>query len=235
MTWSILARDPTTGEVGVAVTTRNFAVGMLCPASRGGVGVSASQALANPLIAPDALARMAAGEAPDQALAALLAADAGRDQRQAHLLSADGRSARHTGAACIPWAGHDAAEDVSVAGNMLVGPGILAATLEAFLASAGRRLSERLIHALEAGQAAGGDRRGRQSAALQVSSRDPYPDLDLRVDDHPDPLSELRGLHGVALRRFVHFRRFLPGRDHPGVLDRAVIERAIAARQAGAA
>jgi uncharacterized Ntn-hydrolase superfamily protein len=231
MTWSILARDPSTGEVGVAVTTRNFAVGMLCPATLGGVGAAASQALANPLIAPDSLARLAAGEAPDEALAALLAADAGRDQRQCHLLGADGRSARHTGPGCIPWAGHDSAEGVSVAGNMLAGPEVLAATLEAFLATAGRRLSERLILALEAGQAAGGDKRGRQSAALQVSSRDPYPDLDLRVDDHPDPLSELRRLHGVALRRFVHFRGFLPGRDHPGVLDRAVIERAIAARQ----
>ena len=234
MTWSILARDPATGEIGVAVTTRNFAVGMLCPATLGQVGAAASQALANPLIAPDLLARLSTGQAPDRALLEVLAADAGRDQRQAHVLAADGCSARHTGPACIPWAGHGAAENLSVAGNMLAGPEVLSATLEAFLASAGRRLSERLILALEAGQAAGGDRRGRQSAALQVSSRDPYPDLDLRVDDHPDPLSELRRLHGVALRRFVHFRSFLPGRDHPGVLDRAVIERSLAARQAGA-
>lgn len=231
MTWSILARDPATGEVAVAVTTRNFAVGMLCPVTEGGVGAAASQALANPLIAPDVLGLLRAGEAPAAALAALLAADPGRDQRQAHVLAADGRSARHTGGACIPWAGHADGPDVSVAGNMLAGPAVVAATLEAFLATAGRRLSERLILALEAGQAAGGDKRGRQSAALLVSSRDPYPDLDLRVDDHPDPLSELRRLHGVALRRFVHFRSFLPGRDHPGVLDRAVIEQAIAARQ----
>ena len=234
MTWSILARDPATGEVGVAVTTRNFAVGLLCPATAGGVGAAASQALANPLIAPDALARLRGGEAPEDALAALLIADPGRDQRQAHLLAADGRSARHTGPGCIPWAGHDAAEDVSVAGNMLAGPEVVAATLEAFLATAGRRLSERLILALEAGQAAGGDKRGRQSAALQVSGRDPYPDLDLRVDDHPDPLSELRRLHGVALRRFVHFRSLLPGRDHPGVLDRAVIDQVLTARLAAA-
>jgi len=113
------------------------------------------------------------------------------------------------------------AAEVSVAGNMLAGPEVLEASLAAFGATAGRRLSERLLLALEAGDAAGGDRRGRQSAALQVCGRDPYPDLDLRVDDHPDPLAELRRLHGVAQRRFVHFRRFLPGRDHPGVLDRA--------------
>lgn len=234
MTWSILARDPATGEVGVAVTTRNFAVGMLCPATRAGVGAAAIQALANPLIAPDVLTRLANGRAPDQALGESLAPDPGRDQRQAHVLGADGRSAHHTGSGCIPWAGHAMALDVSVAGNMLAGPQVIAATLEAFLATAGRRLSERLIHALEAGEAAGGDKRGRQSATLQISGEDPYPDLDLRVDDHPDPLSELRRLHGVALRRFVHFRRFLPGRDHPGVLDRTVIERAIVARRAEA-
>lgn len=229
MTWSILAREPATGALGVAVATRNFAVGMLCPWTEGGVGAAASQALANPLIARNLIGRLRKGAAPEAALAVLLAADAGRDQRQAHAIAADGRLAQHTGPGCIPWAGHAAAEDVSVAGNMLAGPAVLAATLEAFLATAGRPLAERLLLALEAGEAAGGDRRGRQSAALQVAGRDPYPDLDLRVDDHPDPLSELRRLHGVAQRRFVHFRRFLPGRDHPGVLDRAVIEAAIAA------
>lgn len=228
MTWSILARDPETGAVGVAVTTRNFAVGLLCPRAEGGVGAVATQGLANPLYAPDALARLRAGEAPEEALASLLAADAGRDQRQCHILAADGRLAQYTGAGCVPWAGHAAAAEVSVAGNMLAGPEIVRATLDAFLAAAGRPLAERLVMALEAGQDAGGDRRGRQSAALQVASRDPYPDLDLRVDDHPDPLAELRRLHGVAHRRFVQFRRFLPGRDHPGVLDRAVIEAAIA-------
>lgn len=235
MTWSILARDPRTGEVGVAVTTRNFSVGLLCPRAEGGVGAVATQALANPLYAPDALARLRAGEAPEEALAALLAADAGRDQRQCHVIAAaDGRIAQHTGPACLPWAGHAAAPDVSVAGNLLAGPEVVEATLACFLATAGqdRPLSERLLMALEAGQDAGGDRRGRQSAALQVAGRDPYPDLDLRVDDHPDPLAELRRLHGVAQRRFVHFRRFLPGRDHPGVLDRAVIDAAIAAATA---
>jgi uncharacterized Ntn-hydrolase superfamily protein len=228
MTWSILARDPDSGEIGVAVATRFFAVGALCPRVEGGVGAVATQALVNPLYAPDALARLRGGEAPAAVLATLVAADAGRDHRQLHLLAADGRAAQHTGAACIPWCGHMAAPDVSVAGNMLAGPGVAQATLDAFQAHAGAPLALRLIAALEAGEAAGGDHRGRQSAALQVASRDPYPDLDLRVDDHPDPIAELRRLHAVAQQRYVHLRRFLPGRDHPGVFDRAVIEAAIA-------
>ncbi|MCB4821004.1 DUF1028 domain-containing protein [Roseicella aerolata] len=229
MTWSILARDPATGELGVAVATRFFAVGAVCPRVEGGVGAVATQALVNPLYAPDSLARLRAGEPPAVVLDALIAADAGREHRQLHVLSADGRIAQHTGAACIHWCGSVSAPDVSVAGNMLAGPQVVQATLEAYQAHAGQPLALRLIAALEAGEAAGGDRRGRQSAALQVTSRDPYPDLDIRADDHPDPLSELRRLHAVAQERFVHLRRFLPGRDHPGVFDRMVIEAAIAA------
>ncbi len=232
MTWSILARDPATGEVGAAVASRFFAAGALCPRVEGGVGAACTQALVNPFLAPDALARLRAGEAPDSALAALVAADAGRAERQVHLLSADGRIAAHTGEACIGWCGHLAGADVSVAGNMLAGERVVTATRDAFLASAGLTLAERLLAAMEAGQAAGGDKRGRQSAALLVASRDPYPDLDLRADDHPDPLPELRRLHAVWKGYTRHFRRFLPGRDHPGVFDRAVIQYAMAAAQA---
>lgn len=228
MTWSILARDPATGEIGAAVATRFFAVGALCPAAEGGVGAVCTQALVNPLWRTDALALLRDGAAPQTALARLVAADAGRAHRQLHLMAADGRIAAHTGAECVDWCGHVAGPDVSVAGNMLAGPQVIAATRDAFLASAGRPLAERLLVALEAGEAAGGDRRGRQSAALLVASRDPYPDLDIRTDDHPDPLAELRRLLGVARERFVHFRRFLPGRGHPGVFDRAVIEAEIA-------
>lgn len=232
MTWSILARDPATGELGVAVASRFLAAGALCPRVEGGVGAAATQALVNSFIAPDALARLRAGEQPGPVLATLLAADPGQAMRQAHLLSADGAIAAHTGAGCIDWCGHVAGPDVSVAGNMLAGPQVLEATRDAFLASAGLTLAERLLAAMEAGEAAGGDKRGRQSAAVQVASRDPYPDLDLRVDDHPDPLAELRRLHRVWRGYLRHFRRFLPGRDHPGVFDRAVINAAIAAAQA---
>jgi uncharacterized Ntn-hydrolase superfamily protein len=228
MTWSILARDADTGEIGAAVASRFLAVGALCPRVAGGVGAACTQALVNPLYAPDAIARLAAGEAPEAIVAALTAADAGRATRQLHVLAADGRSARHTGADCIGWCGHAEGPGVSVAGNMLAGEAVILATRDAFLAAAGQPLALRLLAAMEAGEAAGGDKRGRQSAAIQVASADPYPDVDLRADDHPDPLAELRRLHGVWWGYTRHFRRFLPGRDHPGVFDRAVINAAIA-------
>lgn len=228
MTWSILARDPATGEIGAAVATRFFAVGALCPAVEGGVGAVYTQALINPIWRLEALAQLRAGETPEAIVAALVAADAGRAHRQLHVMAADGRIASHTGPGCVEWCGHVARADVSVAGNMLAGAQVVAATRDAFLAAAGKPLADRLLAALEAGEAAGGDRRGRQSAALQVASRDPYPDLDIRTDDHPDPLAELRRLLAVAREHYVHFRRFLPGRDHPGTFDRAAIEAAIA-------
>jgi uncharacterized Ntn-hydrolase superfamily protein len=232
MTWSILARDRATGELGAAVASRFLAAGALVPRVEGGVGAACTQALVNPFLGTDALARLRAGEAPDAALAALVAADAGQAVRQVHVLAADGAIAQHTGADCVGWCGHVAGEDVSVAGNMLAGPAVVVATRDAFLATAGLPLAGRLLAAMEAGEAAGGDRRGRQSAAIQVGSADPYPDLDLRVDDHPDPLAELRRLHAVWSGYLRHFRRFLPGRDHPGVFDRAVIQAAIARAQA---
>ncbi|WP_426955229.1 DUF1028 domain-containing protein [Muricoccus radiodurans] len=227
MTWSILARDPRTGEIGAAVATRFFAVGALCLKVEGGTGAVATQALINPMLGPAGLDRLRAGEAPEEIVRDLIAADPGEAVRQLHVLALDGRSARHTGAGCVDWAGHRDGPDVSVAGNMLAGPEVVEATLETFLARSELPLAARLITALEAGEARGGDKRGKQSAALVVASRDPYPDLDLRVDDHPDPLAELRRLHDVAGGYFVHFRRFLAGRDHPGVFDRAVIMAAI--------
>lgn len=232
MTWSILARDRATGELGVAVASRFLAAGALVPRVEGRTGAACTQALVNPFHAPDALARLRAGEAPAPVLAALIAADPGQAVRQVHVLAADGASAQHTGADCVGWCGHVVGEDVSVAGNMLAGPEVVVATRDTFLATAGLPLAERLLAAMEAGEAAGGDKRGRQSAAIQVASADPYPDLDLRVDDHPDPLAELRRLHAVWHGYLRHFRRFLPGRDHPGVFDRAVIQAAIAAAQA---
>lgn len=228
MTWSILARDPASGELGAAVASRFLAAGALVPRVEGGVGAACTQALVNPFHAPDALARLRAGDAPGDALSAIIAADPGRAVRQVHLLSAGGASAAHTGADCVGWCGHLAGADVSVAGNMLAGEAVLIATRDAFLATAGRPLAERLLAAMDAGEAAGGDRRGRQSAAIQIGSRDPYPDCDLRVDDHPDPLAELRRLYVVWRGYLRHFRGFLPGRDHPGVFDRTVINATIA-------
>lgn len=227
MTFSLLARDPATGALGAAVASRFFAVGALCIHVEGGVAALATQALVNPMYAVHGMAQLRAGAEPDAVVTALTGPDPGREQRQLHILDASGRVAQHTGAGCVSWAGQVRGADVSAAGNMLAGPAVVAAMLAGFEA-AGGSLAERLLAGLEAGEAAGGDKRGRQSAAVKVCIADPYPDLDIRADDHPDPLAELRRLHAVSLERFAVFRRFLAGTADPwGTTDRAVIEAAI--------
>ncbi len=227
MTWSILVRDPATGGLGGAIASRFFAVGAFCIHVEGGVAALATQALVNPLYALHAMPRLREGADPAVVVGDCVVPDAGGAQRQFHILAADGRIAQHTGAGCVSWAGMVRGEDVSVAGNMLAGPDVVQATMDAYAAASGSMV-ERLLAAMEAGEAAGGDKRGRQSAALKVCTRDPYPDLDIRADDHPDPLAELRRLHRVSLERYAVFRRFMPGADHPfGTFDRAVIEAAI--------
>jgi uncharacterized Ntn-hydrolase superfamily protein len=236
MTWSILARDPETGSFGAAVASRFFAVGAICLHVESGVGALSTQALVNPLYGIEAMPRLRAGDDPQSVLAALVAPDPGGAHRQLHILDATGRIAQHTGAGCIAWAGHVRGADVSVAGNMLAGPEVVARTLAAFAAARGP-MAERLLAAMEAGEAAGGDKRGKQSAALKICTRDPYPDLDIRADDHPDPLAELRRLYHISQERFAAFRRLLAGADSRwGVYDRFVIDGVIAreARPPGA-
>jgi uncharacterized Ntn-hydrolase superfamily protein len=235
MTWSILVRDPTTGALGAAVATRFFAVGAICIHVEGGVAALATQALINPMYAVHGMPRLRGGEPPAHVAAALLAADEGRAQRQLHILDAQGRVAQHTGDDCVTWAGHAGGHDVSVAGNMLAGPDVVARTLDAWNSGTGS-MAERLLGALEAGEAVGGDKRGKQSAALKICTRDPYPDLDIRTDDHPDPLAEMRRLLAVSRERFAIFRTFLAGRDSPaGIHDRAAIDAAIAKAEAARA
>ncbi len=227
MTFSILVRDPATGALGAAVASRFFAVGAMCIHVEGGVAALSTQALVNPMYAVHAMPRLRAGEPADVVLASLVGPDPGADQRQFHIIDSAGRIAQHTGPNCITWSGHVRGQDVSVAGNMLSGPAVVQRSIEAYLGSTGS-LAERLISALEAGEAVGGDKRGKQSAGLKICSRDPYPDLDIRADDHPDPLAELRRLYRVSLERFAVFRRFVPGRDSEwGTLDRAIIDAAI--------
>jgi uncharacterized Ntn-hydrolase superfamily protein len=231
MTWSILARDPATGTIGVAVASRFFAVGAICPFVEGHVAALATQALVNPMYAVHAMLRLRSGETPDTILTSLVSPDPGAGQRQFHILDATGRIAQHTGADCVFWAGHVAAENVSVASNMLAGEATIRATLDGYLSASGS-MAERLLTAMEAGEKAGGDKRGKQSAGLKIASNDPYPDLDIRADDHPDPLSELRRLYRVSLERFAVFRRLLPGNDSAwGVLDRDTIDTTIARDQ----
>src|SRR5262245_219828 len=176
----------------------------------------------NPLYGPQGLDLLAAGRPPEQVIAMLTGADAGSDQRQLHILPAQGRPVAWTGAACITWCGHRVEEDFSVAGNMLAGPRVLEATAEAFVATRGRPLAERLLAALAAGEAAGGDKRGKQAAALRIHADEDYPQLDLRVDDHEEPVQELHRLYRKSMERAQPFLACLAGRRDPvGIIDRA--------------
>jgi uncharacterized Ntn-hydrolase superfamily protein len=237
MTWSIVARDRS-GAFGVAIASRFFAVGVLCPHAKNGVGAVATQALVNPLYGARALGLMAQGVAPAEVVNALIAADAGREHRQLHMIDSQGRIAAHTGSACIEWCGQLAGKGYSVAGNMLAGPRVIRDTAAAFEAGAEPAFAERLIAALEAGDAAGGDKRGRQAAALLIHGAEDYPLLSLRVDDHDNPLAELRRLFDKSLERYQPFVACLPTRARAaGITDRALIEAEIerftAARKAG--
>ena len=227
MTWSIVARAAN-GDLGVAVASRFFAVGALCPHAQSGVGAVCTQALINPLLAAPALAGMADGRNPTELLDALMATDPGRAQRQIHLIDAMNRGAVYTGASCIDWCGHTLRTGFSVAGNMLAGPQVIEATADAYESAAALAFAERLMAAMLAGEAAGGDKRGKQAAALVIYRGQDYPTLDLRVDDHADPLVELRRLYDVSLERFQPFMTCLPSRERPaGVVDRAVIDATI--------
>ena len=233
MTWSILARDGD-GSFGVAIASRFFAVGALCIHTRHAVGALSTQALMNPLYGQAGIDRLAAGERPQAVLDALVGADAGRDHRQLHLVGTHGQPAAFTGASCVGWCGHCLEADFSVAGNMLAGPEVIDETARVFRETAGRPLSERLLAAMAAGQAAGGDKRGQQSAALRVHGVEDYPALDLRVDDHAAPLEELDRLYRKSQERFQAFVACLPRRGDPvGVTDRAEIERRIERWQQG--
>jgi len=225
MTWSIIGRDPDSGAMGAAVSSRFFAVGALVPHAATRVGVVCTQALLNPFYGPQGLRMMREGIAPQVAIDALTGADEVSAQRQLHLMSAQGAVAAFTGTECVEHAGHRVALDVSVAGNMLTGPEVLDATLDAFAEGAGKPLAERLLRALAAGERAGGDKRGKQAAAIVVHGGESYPDLDLRVDDHPEPVAELWRLYQVAHERHLAYRAAMPTHaDVAGVRNRDELE-----------
>jgi uncharacterized Ntn-hydrolase superfamily protein len=235
MTWSLVARDPATGAFGIAVATRFFAVGALCPHGDGGVGALCTQALINPTYGPRGLRLLREGVPAQAVVEVLTQSDPGRAARQLHVQDATGRSAAYTGESCVPWCGHAIYEGFSVAGNMLTDPEVIEETARAFAFAVDLSFPCRLITALKAGEAAGGDKRGKQSAALKIYTSEEYPALDLRVDDHVDPLAELERLEAVSRERFVHFAKFFATRSSPGgVWDRefinAEIERATAAK-----
>ena len=184
--------------LGAAVSTAVPGVGALCPFVGAGTGAVCTQSWVNPYLGIDGVRLMAEGKTAQQALDQLIAADPGRDVRQLGLVDRDGGSAAWTGKDCTQWFGHITGPDFAVQGNMLVGEPTIRAMADAFVAGAALDLPERLIAVLEAGQAAGGDKRGRQSAALKVLHREDYPWLDLRVDEHRYPIAELRRVYEVA-------------------------------------
>ena len=230
MTWSIVAKDKATGRLGIVVATKFFAVGSRVPAIRSGVGAVASQAFMNPFYGPRGLAMLATGASAEEVVNLLTVSDEGRDHRQVHALDKSGRSFAYTGAKCVDWCGHTIRDGFSVAGNMLAGPAVVADTAAAYEAHGELPFARRLIAAMLAGEKAGGDKRGKQSAALLIHDDEDYALLDLRVDDHADPLAELARLEAVARERWVHFRRVLPRKGHPdGLVDRTELEAFIAA------
>ena len=196
MTFSIVAFDPGNGDLGVAVASRFLCVGAVVPWAKAGVGAVATQAWANTDFGPDGLRLMAGGMPAAPALDAVLEGDDGRDERQAGFVDARGDAATFTGSGCIAWAGGVSGEHFAAQGNILAGAGVVDAMAGAFGSSEGE-LCDRLLSALLAGDVAGGDRRGKQSAALLVvrdrggyeGRNDRY--IDLRVDDHPDAPAEL--------------------------------------------
>jgi uncharacterized Ntn-hydrolase superfamily protein len=199
MTFSIVARDSSTGDLGIAVASKFLAVGSVVPAAAAGIGAIATQAFANVAYGPEGIGLLAAGLPAANALARLTGDDPDRASRQAGIVDALGGAATHTGEACIPWAGGRTVEGVAVQGNLLTGPDVVDSMLDTYLACTDA-FPDRLVAALAAGDGAGGDRRGRQSAALLVvrdgggyaGGNDRW--IDLRVDDHISPLAELARL-----------------------------------------
>ena len=203
MTYSIAACDLDAGQWGVATQSKFLAVGSVVPWAEPHVGAIATQAYANPRYGPDGLRLLREGRSARDVADGLTAGDEGRDHRQLGVVDAKGGSATFTGDECMDWAGGIAGEGFAAQGNILVSEATVTALADTFAANAGRPLADRLIECLAAAQAAGGDRRGQQSAALLVVERDGgYAGLsdtlvDLRVDDHPDPIGELARLHRI--------------------------------------
>jgi uncharacterized Ntn-hydrolase superfamily protein len=215
MTFSIVAHCPRTGQLGVAVSTAVPAVGAMCPYIRAGVGAVSTQSWVNPYLALEALDLMQAGHSGPDALAAVLSRDDGKDLRQIGVVDAQGRAASWSGQSCTDWFGHIVGDGFAVQGNMLVGEATITAMAAAFRGSEPLDLAERLLLAMEAGQAAGGDKRGRQSASLKVYEREDYALLDLRVDEHAHPVAELRRVYSIAKLQLLPFVVGMPKKGAP--------------------
>lgn len=209
-TFSIVARCARTGQLGVAVSSAVPAVGSMCPYVLAGVGAVSTQSWVNPYLAIEVLESMRRGASATDALNGVLAADGGRELRQIGVVDAAGDAASHTGSQCTDWRGQMVGEGFAVQGNMLTGASVVEAMAAAFTAATSEPLDERLMRALEAGQRAGGDKRGKQSASIKIAGRELYADVDLRVDEHPHPVAELRRVLGVARLQLYPFVAGMP-------------------------
>ena len=214
-TFSITARCPRTGQFGVAVSTAVPCVGSLVPHVRSGVGAVATQSFVNVYLGIWGIEYLAQGLSADETLRRLAERDSDPAKRQFAVVDRHGRSAAYTGAECDGWCGHLIAENVAIAGNMLVGEATLTAMRDAFQSSAGEPLADRLLRSLEAGQAAGGDKRGKQSAAIYVVDTEDYAMVDIRVDEHTDPVAELRRIYTVAQQKLFPLTRMMPTKANP--------------------
>ena len=231
MTFSIVAWDKQTGMTGVGVATKHLAVGALVPHARAGAGAIATQAQTNPLLGIRGLHLLEHGRhaTPEIILERLLRDDPDRHQRQLHLVNRQGQTAAWTGKDCVGWAGHATFPGFSVAGNMLVDEATILAMAMAYQQASRKALGERLLLALEAGEAAGGDKRGKQSAAIYVMHQDTYPHLDLRVDHHEQPLVALRTLFAESCKDYYQsFRQSMPSeRGQLLTLESAWLDQAV--------
>ncbi|WP_346291390.1 DUF1028 domain-containing protein [Sphaerothrix gracilis] len=230
MTFSIVAWDAVTGMTGVAVATKHLAVGALVPHAKAGVGAIATQAQTNPLLGIRGLQFLERGRhGAESVLQRLLLEDADHEQRQVHLVDRCGQTAAWTGRECVGWAGHFTFPHFSVAGNMLVGEAVLLAMATAYEQAETAPFCDRLLLALEAGDTAGGDKRGRQSAALYVMDTEVYPHLDLRVDHHAQPIVTLRSLYEESSKDYYQsFRQSMPSEQHKVLaLESAWLEEAV--------
>jgi uncharacterized Ntn-hydrolase superfamily protein len=214
-TFSIAARCARSGMFGVAVSTAVPGVGGICPFLRAGAGAVSTQSWVNPYLGIDGIRLLAEGLSAEAALEKLIADDPGRDVRQVGLVDRTGQSAAWSGKECTAWFGHITGADYAVQGNLLVGEPTIQAMAQAFENASALELPERLLTVLEAGQAAGGDKRGRQSAALKVVHQEEYPYLDLRVDEHRHPVAELRRVFEVARHQYLPFIVGMPTRARP--------------------
>jgi uncharacterized Ntn-hydrolase superfamily protein len=225
MTWSIVAHDPKTDAFAVAVATKAFAVGASCPFVRAGVGAVSTQSMTNRYLGPAVLDGLARGLPPAAAIEGALVGDEGRGLRQIHAVDRFGRTAAWTGGNCVDWCGSVSAEGISVAGNMLAGEPTIEQTLRTWNTSDELPIPERLMAAMLAGEAAGGDRRGKQSAAMVMITTEDFPDLNIRVDDHPEPLAELERLLGIWRAAGMARVGTSPSKANPsGVTDLNAIE-----------